>query len=359
VDTVRPGEDPIVENRETAPYEVDADRIEIAGAAGLDASGNVRITRDSLDAYADRSIFDQEGGTLLLLGRARLIDRGTTFEGDTIDLILPEDVIREIIARRRAVLNNEDLDVRAPSIHILMTDGRMDRLVAIADTGSTEGRPDPLSGAAQPPATEASLLLAEHPARPVVRAEDFLIISDSVDVLLPGEVLQSLTAVGNAHAESTARDSLNTAATPDVIRRDWIDGQTIVATFTSVPAEGADSTAREYRLEQLVSTGSAQSLYRMAASDSAAAEFQGEHRPAVDYVVGDTIVLTLQEGAIRRVEVANQVRGWHFEPIDRGGRAPPQEAPTEQDLPPGPADGESPAPPGLSDEGLSRREGEP
>jgi hypothetical protein len=179
----------------------------------------------------------------------------------------------------------------------------------------------------------------------VVRAEDFLIIADSVDVLLPSEVLESLTAVGTAHAESTARDSLNTASTPDIIRRDWIDGGTIVATF----GQSTDSTAGEYRLERLVSSGSARSLYRMAASDSANAEFQGEQRPAVHYVGGDTIVLMLEEGAIRSMEVVNQVRGWHFEPIDRGGTPPPPEPPTEENSPYA----------GSSVEGLLRREGEP
>jgi hypothetical protein len=344
VDTVRPGDEPSA-GSEAAPYEVDADRIEIVGAADLDASGDVRITRDSLEAHADRSVFDQEEGMLALLRRARVIDRGSLLEADSIDLILPEDVIREIIARRRAVLTNEDLNMRAPFIHILMTDGRMDRVVAVGDTGTPAGTPDPLSGASQPPAPATSLLLADHPARPVVRAEDFLIIADSVDVLLPSEVLESLTAVGTAHAESTARDSLNTASTPDIIRRDWIDGGTIVATF----GQSTDSTAGEYRLERLVSSGSARSLYRMAASDSANAEFQGEQRPAVHYVGGDTIVLMLEEGAIRSMEVVNQVRGWHFEPIDRGGTPPPPEPPTEENSPYA----------GSSVEGLLRREGEP
>jgi len=189
----------------------------------------------------------------------------------------------------------------------------------------------------------------------VVRTEDFLIIADSVDVLLPGERLESLTAVGDAHAESTARDSLNTASTPDVIRRDWIDGQTIVATFASVPAtgtEGVDPTGNEYRLERLVSSGLARSLYRMAASDSTTAEFQGERRPAVHYVGGDTIVLVLEEGAIQSMDVVNQVRGWHFEPIDRGGRAPPAESPTDDRAPPSDSpDGGPPASPAQSDGG--------
>jgi hypothetical protein len=264
---------------------------------------------------------------MVLLGRARLIDRGTTLEADSIDLVLPGEVIEEVVARGRGVLINEDLNVRGPLIRLLMTpEGRMERMVTVGETGTPTFLPDALSGAVQPPASDASLLLADHPSRPVVRAQDFIIIADSVDVLLPGEILESLTAVGEAYAESSSRDSLNTAATPDVIRRDWIDGRMIVATFgrdTLTGGEAGDSTAGAYQLEELVASGSARSLYRMPASDSAAADFQGAPRPAVHYVSGDTIVLSLAEGSIQAMEVVDQVMGWHFEPIRRGGSAQP------------------------------------
>jgi len=105
----------------------------------------------------------------------------------------------------------------------------------------------------------------------------------------------------------------------------------------------------------------------MPASDSAAAEFEGAPRPAVHYVGGDTIVLSLAEGSIQTMEVVNQVRGWHFEPIQRGGSSRPAASsstespapdsveaaprpaepaePDDQDLPPVPGAPEDGGPP--------------
>lgn len=358
-DTVRGGDVPDEPaGSPPAPWDIDADRIEMEGEDRFDASGDVEIRRDSLEAFADRAVYDTGVGQLTLLGRARMLDAGYALEGDTIDAVLPGDVIEEIVSRRRAVLTGEDLDVRAPLIRMLMSEGTLDRLVAVThtrdDTTATEpAEPEgELAGAPLPPVTDAALLQAEHPARPVARARDFVIVADSVDVRLPGEVLERLVAVGSAYGESAGRDSLNVEDLPEVARRDWIDGHTIEALFARVtspdtpeaaaadtvtppgeppvtppepldPAEepaAADTTEARYRLERLTASGSARSLYRMAARDTgAAATEQGPHQPAIHYVVGDTIVLTLEEGAIRTMDVVGQVRGVHWEPVGRPG----------------------------------------
>lgn len=382
-----------------APYEVDADRIELTGEERFDASGRVEITRDSLEGYGDRAVYEQTEGTLVLLGEARMVNGGYTLVGDTVEAIIPEEAIREVVARRRATLTGEDLDVRAPLIRMMMADGALERMVAVAPTDTAappEGPPTgppgelpsgELGGAPPPPVTRAALLQAEHPARPVARARDFIIVADSIDVRLPGRVLERLIAVGEAHGESTARDSLDTEDLPEVARRDWIDGRTIEATFSraetpDTPEAAADSSGSEYRLESLVASGSARSLYRMAPRDSAAAgpdttavganptavagadtaaaavalvdttaaavaivdtaavadtagladtaavAGAGAPMPALHYVMGDTITLRLQEGRIRQMEVVGQVRGVHWEPRARragggaGGGAP-------------------------------------
>lgn len=328
------------------PYDVDADRIELTGQEFFDASGRVEITRDSLQAYGDRALYEQGAGTLELLGRARMVNGGYTLVGDTIQALMPEEVIREVVARRRASLEGEDLDVRAPRIRMMMTEGKLDRLVAVTlgDSVAPEAPPEEeLGGAPPPPTSGAALLLAEHPSRPVARARDFVIVADSVDVLLPGEVLERLIAVGTAHGENTARDSLDTEGLPEVARRDWIDGQRIEAAFARVQVPDtagseAGSTRGEYRLESLVAGGSARSLYRMAARDSAAAVQDSVARPAIHYVTGDTITLTLDDGQISRMEVVGQVQGVHWEPTARGGGGgtgggPPGGVPAGEDPP--------------------------
>jgi hypothetical protein len=178
--------------------------------------------------------------------------------------------------------------------------------------------------------------LSEFPRRPYALAQDFLLRGDSVDVLVPGEILQEVRAVGSARGESAGRDSLNASETPELIRKDWLEGDTIVAFFKEVgdsavaepgqvdTAAGetvADTAEAEYQLEELVARGRARSMYRMAASDSTVAEEPG--RFAVHYVVGNEIRILLNpEGEAERMEVEGQTRGIHLEPILREDTLP-------------------------------------
>ena len=140
-----------------------------------------------------------------------------------------------------------------------------------------------------------------------------------------------------------ARDSLNQADTPALIRRDWLEGDTIVATFSEVsdslapggettrvepedplpPSAGrvppdADSAESRYRLDRLVARVSARSLYRIEPSDSTLMAEEG--RLAIHYVVGDQITILLSEGEVERMEVEGSTRGVHLEPVARSRR---------------------------------------
>ena len=169
-------------------------------------------------------------------------------------------------------------------------------------------------------------------------AQDFLLWADSIEVLVPDEVLEEVWAMGAARGESLARDSLNTPETPPLVRRDWLEGDTIVAIFvpnadTSAvsgeegpvpdevlpPSAGggvagetqADSAA--YRLDHLVAKVRARSLYRLTPTDSTAAVEDG--RLAIHYVTGDEITIYMNEGEVDRMEVAGMTRGIHLEPV--------------------------------------------
>ncbi len=168
-------------------------------------------------------------------------------------------------------------------------------------------------------------------------------------------MLQQVFAAGDARGESLARDSINTEDTPEMIRRDWVEGDTIIATFVPVSgtdarggdsettelelldsmgnrmvaAQPADTTRKEYDLERLVARVNARSLYRLEASDtttvaeadSAAADTTSvyeEERLAIHYVTGSTIIIHLKDGEIDRMEVED-AKGIHMEPIRRRG----------------------------------------
>jgi len=144
-----------------------------------------------------------------------------------------------------------------------------------------------------------------------------------------------VVAMGNARGESAGIDSLNGPDTPQLISRDWLEGDTIVAIFgvggdslsaTDEPlpdrdrdVEAVDTTETDYRLERLVARVGARSMYRMAASDSTVVAQEGQF--AIHYVIGDEITILLSEtGEAERMEVIGQTRGIHLEPTGVQGQ---------------------------------------
>lgn len=338
------------------PFELDADRILVRGRNVLHATGNVEVHREGLDAFSDQLDYDTSVGDLVLRNQARMVTPRYELEGDTIRGLMAEGELRDLLAIDRAILTGEDLNLAAPRISLFLPEGALERLVA-RRAPEPEGGPAPgLEEEVEEPVDPFEL---EHPPRPVARAEDFLMTADSIDVRAPDEVLERLMAVGGARAESTSRDSLNTEATPAVARRDWIEGDTIIATFSRVVEDGEDvaeamaaapaderpdslpvevaipvdgvtdqapDTARdEYRLERLVARVGARSLYRLTPTDTAdvAERPEGElPRLALHYVTGDEITIILDQGEIDRMEVVGQTEGLHLEPVAPDGPPP-------------------------------------
>lgn len=302
-----------------APYDVEADRILIETDTYFRARGDVKIDRRELHAQGDSVEYDQVAGTMTLMSRARMTIEGRELTAERITVDLPNDEVREIVARRNAVVAAEDIRLRAPLVRVFFEAGAMQRLVAVP-LGSVVAGPSGAAAAAEPtgalpaPQPEPS---EEDRARPVALAEDFTIVADSIDVLAPAEVLDEIHAVGASRAESSARDSLNTPDTPPLARTDWMEGDTIVATFVRADsADGVraapDSAGAEYRIERLSAHGKARSLYRMEPGDSARA--RGERTPAIHYVAASSIVLEWSEGEIRAMHVRGQTEGVHAEP---------------------------------------------
>lgn len=289
----------------STPYLVEGDRIFLQGDSYFLATGDVVIDRDSLLAYADTAEYDQMAERMLLRGSARIEGESYELVGRTINIALPGGEMGNLRALREAVLTGDDLTLEAPLIQLFLVEGRMERLVAVPLPG------DPSS----PPRTAAD---SADLARPVAVAEDFRLVADSVDVWAPGEVLQRIFAAGSARGESSSRDSLNVASLPETALRDWLEGDTVIATFARVepdPFLPPDTLADEYRLEELRAVGSARSLYRMLPSDSVTRP--GIDPPAVHYVTGSTILIVMVDGEVDRMEVEGPTRGWHLEPERR------------------------------------------
>ncbi len=342
----------------TATYEVDADLIHLVGDRLFQARGRVEIRQETLQSYGDSLEFQQDIGWLTLFGNARILSQDTVsgdtldVRGDTITMNMPDDQIEEIEARGRAHLLADDVDMRGPVIRLVFEEGELERVFAVRRV--VEGDPPPVI------AGDIQYSSSLNWAQPEALAEDFLLTGDSIEASLPGGELERVFAAGTARGVSSARDSLNTDATDELFRYDWIEGDTIIATFSSALADPGDPNAddtdpsdtdpggseaaepRDRQLDLLIALGldgQAKTFYRESPDSVGAGAAAGgdlaEPPPLTfHYVIGDEVRLFMKDGEVNRMEVVNAT-GVRLQP---NGGAPPVTAPPAEP-PAGPPNG--------------------
>ncbi|MEQ1855300.1 MAG: hypothetical protein ABL963_02465 [Longimicrobiales bacterium] len=295
-----------------APYTVIADRLVLRGAGYFNATGTVEIERDSLLAFADSAEFEETNDQLVLVGSARVESGAYDLVGRTITLGTAPSGTNEIRALRDALLTGDDLRLTAQQIALFVTDGIMERLVAI-----------PLE---EPALDTADSLPA---ARPMATAEDFELTADSIEVQAPAEVVERIFAAGSARSVSHARDSLNVEALPELARFDWLEGDTVVVSLRPAAdslAAMSDTAGSAYEVDRIVARVGARSLYRLPPEDSTAVA--GVDLPALHYVMGDEITIVMRDGTVEAMEVVGQTRGVHLEPLGTARSSQPADSAT-------------------------------
>ena len=129
------------------------------------------------------------------------------------------------------------------------------------------------------------------------------ITADSIDVIMPGQVLQSMHAVRNARVESVP-DSTKVRSR----QRDWFAGDTIVAEFDSTSVR--DSTGQA-SLKRLTSLGHARSFQQGARSGVALPDSGF----ATNYMVGRAITVDFaSDRSLDQLRVVDQVTGILIQP---------------------------------------------
>lgn len=338
----------------TAPDTVFGDRLYMEGAGRFRAGGSVRVRRPDLEAFGDSLDYDRNRGRAVLEGGpgrpARVFSERFDLSARTLDLRIEEGELTEAVAREDAELTGDEVRLNAPLLRIYFAAGRMDRLVAVGDRAEEEADPPPADSAGAPPPERR---------RAEAIADEFLLRGDSIEARAEDGQLERVIAVGRARGESLGRDTLNTPETPEVIRRDWLEGDTIDAFFVTEPVAAPDTAAPEAgtegdegrsRLDRLIASGNARSLYRMTRRDGVGGEAAGpdtarveepdageetggpadDGRPAIHYVVGERITIMLDEGEVDRMEVVGQTRGLYLDPTGRpvGSGSAPETAST-------------------------------
>ncbi len=308
----RPGVDQPENFEERVPYEVDADLIHLVGDRLFQARGRVEVTHETLHAYGDSLEFQQDIGSLTLFENARILSQDTMsgdtldVRGDTITMKLPNDQIDEIEARGRARLLAQDVDMRGPIIRLVFQEEELERVFAVRR--SVEDEPPPVSGVAGPPPSSA------NSTQPQAVAADFVLTGDSIQADLLGGELDRVTAIGTARGVTTTRDSLNTEDTDELFRSDWIEGDTIIATFRPASVAPGDATTdgsgagepTGRQIDLLIARGEASSFYRSAPESAAGADGgAGPQELELNYVLGDEIRLFMKDGEVEIMEVDN------------------------------------------------------
>jgi len=288
------------------PLEIDADLMRIYGENRFVALGQVELTRGDIKGYAHEGEFDQGGQLITLSGSARLEGESFKLSGERIEATLESEKLREVIARKDAALEGEDMDLRAPEIHVLFEEGEIHRLVAVQEKVVGES---------------GESVLATSSARPIVVSREIRLTADSIDALLPGRQLQEVVAVGGAYAVRVA-DSLDVGL-PDEIANDWLVGDTITSYFVPSAKSAADSAAAEIEkssngekgervvLDRLVAVGAdgrARALYRIREKG------RESEPPGVNYLIANRIVLVMAEGEVKNVEADGPIEGMHLQP---------------------------------------------
>ena len=253
------------------------------------AMGDVRIDRTDVLATGDSAVFDgARRYSRLMKGPVVESKSGDPFtlKGRVIDLFGEAKQLDRVVAIDSANAVSKDFNVVSDTIDLRLADRTLNRAFAFGPSGARATTPD----------------------------RD--IIADSLDIIMPGQRIRELRAVGKAFAESD----------PDTVRiksieRDWIRGDTLIALFDSVAA--TDTTQPPIR--ELFASVEASAYYQVA-GDSASG-----NKPGINYVKGRVIRLTFNEQEVETVTVTDEVSGIYLAPLpsDSVARRPPATRPPQ------------------------------
>lgn len=260
--------------KQTEPTVVVANTVVMDGDSLVFASQNVVITRTDVIATGDSSSMNSESQFARLMRSPKIVSRGKkqfTLYGDVIDLFGKQHALERVLSKGKAKSVSDSATMTADTIDFRMDAGLLQRMYAWGKSRA-------------------------HAVNP-----QYDVISDSIDLRMPGQRTREIRAVRKAYAQS-----MPDTAKLHTKEKDWMRGDTIIAYFDSLQAPG-DSASRP-QMRQLVSQGSAQSFYQLAAKDS------GVVGPAINYVKGRDISIAFANRVVQTVDVIDKAQGVYLEP---------------------------------------------
>ena len=266
--------------RPEPPVGVDANTIVSVNDSLIYASGKVDIDRVDLDAHGDSAYLDQGTEFMRLMGfKGQPVINGKqsrpfTLHGNVIDLYSKLRQLQRVKAYARGDVVSRELHLWSDTIDLRVTNKQLERAYAWG------------------------------PSRARATTTERDILADSIDAMLPGQVLRQVRSVGKAFAQSL----------PDTVKikskdKDWMKGDTIIAYFDSTSTPAPADSNHQPEVKTVVALGHAQSLYQLPPKDKRAKV------PALNYVRGHNIEIQLAARAVQTVSVSDSVSGVMLEPI--------------------------------------------
>jgi hypothetical protein len=259
---------------------VEADRVISENDSLVYAKGRVVIDRVDLVATADSAAMDNGTEIARLFYSPKIVGRGErsfTLVGNVIEAWSKQRQLQRVKSGGAAKATSEEITLTADTIDLRLRDQKLDRAFAWG------GR------------------------RALAHAKERDITADSIDIVMPYQVIREMRAVRNALAESEP-DSLKIVSK----QKDWLRGDTIVARFDSV---ATGDTVNKPAVRQITATGtatsSAKSFYQVAPG-------HGEKvttTPNVNYVTGRQIIVDFHEAQVQTVRVKEKAAGFYLEAL--------------------------------------------
>ena len=256
------------------PTVVVANTVVMDGDSLVYASKDVVITRTDVIATGDTATMNNQSQFARLMQSPKIVSRGKkqfTLYGDVIDLFGKQHALERVLSKGKAKSVSDSATMTADTIDFRMDAGLLQRAFAWGKSRA-------------------------HAVNP-----QYDVLADSIDLRMPGQRTREIRAVRLAFAQS-----MPDTAKLHTKEKDWMRGDTITAHFDSVQAPG--DTSSQPQMRQLISQGSAQSFYQLAAKDS------GVVGPAINYVKGRDISIAFANRVVQTVDVIDQAQGVYLEP---------------------------------------------
>ena len=265
-----------VSGKPAEPYIIVADRVRMKGNDRLWAGGKVTIDRSDFAAKGDSLRLDTGKGSDGTLSGGKPEMRGLgrdsfNLSGRRLDLKLEQRELTYVTAKGDGHAVSKEWDLVADTIGLDLNNRKLEQTLAWGDS-----------------------------IRPYAVSPAYAMRADSLALDTPGQKLKEVRGFGGAWLGGTI-DSASK-------QRDWMRGDTVVASFIQRDSAGTSRSA----LNRIMARKGAQSYH-------VDPDLRHPGRPAINYARGDMIVMTMKHGVrtgVDRVDIRGQVDGVQLEASD-------------------------------------------